>query len=175
MKEIKGFDGEYGFLSNFYEMPVRINVDIYDDDMKTDMPLGNLEVTFPTSEHAFHAFKVLKDWRTIRQSEVSKFLDFVKYETPGKAKRAGRSVSMDVELWNAVKNDVMRFVLNNKFRNVVLKKKLLDTGNAYLEETNTWGDTYWGVCNGEGENNLGKLLMDIREKIWTSEVGPKND
>jgi len=34
-----------------------------------------------------------------------------------------------------------------------------------LEETNTWGDKYWGVCNGEGENQLGKLLMKIRENI----------
>lgn len=165
MKEIKGFDGEYSFLSNFYEMSIRIVVDVYDDDMKAEMPLANLEVIFPTSEHAFHAFKTLKDWRALKQSEVSKFLDFTKYETPGKAKRAGKVVEMNVELWNAVRNDVMKFVLNNKFRNVILKRKLLDTGDAYLEETNTWGDKYWGVCNGEGDNNLGKLLMEIRDNL----------
>lgn len=30
---------------------------------------------------------------------------------------------------------------------------------------NYWKDTYWGVCNGVGENHLGKLLMKIREKL----------
>ena len=169
MKEIKGFDGEYDFLSNFYEMPVRINVNIYDDEMKKDTPLANLEVVFPTSEHAFHAFKVVNDWKSIKQSEVSKFLDFVKFQTPGKAKRAGRSYPIDAERWDAVKIDVMRFVLNKKFSNVILKKKLLDTGDAYLEETNTWGDKYWGVCNGEGDNHLGKLLMEIRDNLRKSE------
>jgi hypothetical protein len=32
-----------------------------------------------------------------------------------------------------------------------------------LIEGNTWGDTFWGVCNGVGENNLGKTLMNVRE------------
>jgi predicted NAD-dependent protein-ADP-ribosyltransferase YbiA (DUF1768 family) len=37
-----------------------------------------------------------------------------------------------------------------------------------MEETNWWGDKFWGVHRtslseqGVGENNLGKLLMDIR-------------
>lgn len=44
-----------------------------------------------------------------------------------------------------------------------LRQKLLDTKDAYLEETNNWNDTFWGVCNGEGENNLGKILMATRE------------
>ena len=169
MKEIKGFDGEYSFLSNFYEKPVRVNVDVYDDDMKAEMPLANLEVIFPTSEHAFHAFKTLKDWRMLKQSEVSKFLDFTKYETPGRAKKAGKNVEMNVKLWNTVRNDVMRFVLKNKFSDAELGKKLLDTGDAYIEETNTWGDKYWGVCNGEGDNNLGKLLMEIRDNLRKGE------
>jgi len=34
-----------------------------------------------------------------------------------------------------------------------------------LIEGNTWGDTYWGVCRGRGSNNLGKLLMKIREVL----------
>jgi hypothetical protein len=39
---------------------------------------------------------------------------------------------------------------------------LLATGDMELIEDNDWDDTYWGVCNGAGENNLGKLLMKIR-------------
>jgi predicted NAD-dependent protein-ADP-ribosyltransferase YbiA (DUF1768 family) len=35
-----------------------------------------------------------------------------------------------------------------------------------LEERNSWGDSYWGTdINGVGENNLGKILMDIRSEL----------
>jgi predicted NAD-dependent protein-ADP-ribosyltransferase YbiA (DUF1768 family) len=41
---------------------------------------------------------------------------------------------------------------------------LIDTGNEELCEFNTWGDTFYGVCNGVGKNILGKLLMEIRDE-----------
>jgi predicted NAD-dependent protein-ADP-ribosyltransferase YbiA (DUF1768 family) len=34
-----------------------------------------------------------------------------------------------------------------------------------LVEYNYWGDLYWGVCRGEGENHLGRILMEIRSEI----------
>ena len=43
--------------------------------------------------------------------------------------------------------------------------RLLETGDVYLEETNTWGDVFWGVCNGKGENMLGQVLMLIRDEL----------
>jgi predicted NAD-dependent protein-ADP-ribosyltransferase YbiA (DUF1768 family) len=46
-----------------------------------------------------------------------------------------------------------------------LKKLLMDTHPQPLIEGNTWGDVFWGVCKGQGENNLGKILMDIREEL----------
>ena len=46
-----------------------------------------------------------------------------------------------------------------------LKEKLLATGDAYLEETNHWHDTFWGVCKGKGQNHLGKILMEVREEL----------
>lgn len=45
-------------------------------------------------------------------------------------------------------------VLSKFTHNPELKALLIKTGDAYLEETNTWHDTYWGVCNGKGLNNL---------------------
>jgi predicted NAD-dependent protein-ADP-ribosyltransferase YbiA (DUF1768 family) len=53
-----------------------------------------------------------------------------------------------------------KFKLNSK-----LRAQLLATGNEWLEETNTWGDTFWGVCNGVGQNWLGAILMSVREKL----------
>lgn len=39
------------------------------------------------------------------------------------------------------------------------------TGNEMLVEGNNWHDKFWGVCGGEGENHLGKMLMHIRERL----------
>lgn len=47
----------------------------------------------------------------------------------------------------------------------LLRQKLLDTGDELLIENNYWNDTFWDVCNGVGNNMLGKLLMQIRAEI----------
>lgn len=57
----------------------------------------------------------------------------------------------------------MKDLVFQKFKNEELKIKLLQTGNEELIEGNTWGDKFWGICNGVGENNLGKILMEIRQ------------
>ena len=59
----------------------------------------------------------------------------------------------------------MEDFLRQKFTDSDLKEKLLATGDAELIEGNHWGDVIWGVCNGIGENNLGKLLMNIRNDL----------
>ena len=54
----------------------------------------------------------------------------------------------------------IKFITNPNFT-----KRLLETGNQELIEGNDWNDTFWGVCNGEGENNLGRTLMRIRREL----------
>ena len=62
--------------------------------------------------------------------------------------------------------DIMYNICKAKFtQNETLKTKLLKTGDAMLIEGNTWGDRIWGQVNGVGENNLGKILMRIREEL----------
>lgn len=46
-----------------------------------------------------------------------------------------------------------------------LKEALLATGDSELIEGNTWRDYFWGVCNGKGQNKLGKILMRIRAEL----------
>jgi predicted NAD-dependent protein-ADP-ribosyltransferase YbiA (DUF1768 family) len=74
-------------------------------------------------------------------------------------------------VWTEKKLEVMRDLLVQKFDrqlNPELYHLLVSTGTKYMEETNWWGDKFWGVHRtslseqGVGENNLGKLLMDIR-------------
>ena len=60
----------------------------------------------------------------------------------------------------------MRSLLAQKFRlGQPLGLRLIATGDAELVEGNTWGDRYWGVVDGVGENRLGELLMDRRAEL----------
>lgn len=63
--------------------------------------------------------------------------------------------------------DVMQSILRVKFeQNPNLMQKLIDTGNRILINGNNKQEIFWGVdlYSWEGENHLGKIIMDIREK-----------
>ena len=80
------------------------------------------------------------------------------------AKKLGRRIRLRKD-WDTYRLAWMEQVLICKFnQNPILLQKLLDTYPTPLAETNTWGDTFWGVCNGQGENHLGQILMKIREE-----------
>lgn len=135
---IFGFKGEYRFLSNFYETPITYE-----------------GITYPSVENAYQAAK------TLNQEDRLKFINISSKD----AKSLGKKISMR-EDWDAVKLQVMWNLLYEKFtRNRKLYSALVSTGKAHIEETNWWGDKFWGTCKGEGENHLGKLLMKLRENL----------
>lgn len=107
----------------------------------------------PTVEHHYQA------WKATYPAEAWKVME---YETPGQAKKAGRRILLRPD-WEDIKLQVMMDLLMWKFQAPEIQKKLLATGDTPLVEGNYWHDTYWGVCNGEGENWLGKLLEVVRE------------
>ena len=136
-KRIDKFDNEYAFLSNFYPASVHYN-----------------GLVFANNEAAFQAQKC-----PCRSAE------FTFFDNPGKAKRLGRKVELRRD-WEEIKERVMYEVCLCKFtQHEDLKKKLLETGDAELVEGNYWHDCYWGVCEEQGENKLGKILMRIREEL----------
>jgi ribA/ribD-fused uncharacterized protein len=112
-------------------------------------------MTPPTLEHHYQAAKCQN------QRYASRIL---KASSPAEAKKMGKTAIVR-EDWNKIKLGVMEELLRTKFRDERLKEKLLATGNEEIVEENWWGDRYWGICNGEGENNLGKLLMKIRNEV----------
>lgn len=139
---INSFRNENYFLSNFYEAPVTYE-----------------GLTYQNNEAAFQAQKCIEP----KEREA-----FTKLN-PSEAKKAGRSVNLRKD-WEQVKVSVMADIVKAKFeQNIDLAKKLLDTGDAYLEEGNDWGDRIWGTVNGIGANHLGKILMDVREYMRTLE------
>lgn len=140
---ISKFDGDNKFLSNFYMFPMRFD-----------------GVAYESSEHAYQAQK------TFNMEEVEKIKNA---KTPGAAKRLARTAKLRDD-WEDVKVDIMRDILWAKFSIPYLSKLLLDTGNSFLIEGNTWGDTFWGMCDGKGRNILGKLLMEIREEMRKPDI-----
>lgn len=135
---IKVFDGEYAFLSNFYERKVEYN-----------------GITYGSSEAAFQAQK------TKNTEERLQFATL----TPMQSKRKGRKVALRSD-WEEVKLAEMYHIVLAKFtQNPDLAEMLIATGDEELVEGNYWHDTFWGVCEGEGLNYLGKILMKVREEL----------
>jgi ribA/ribD-fused uncharacterized protein len=86
-------------------------------------------------------------------------------KTPKEAKQRGRSVVLRSD-WEKVKIEVMLHFVRKKFRDhPSLASALKATGDAELIEGNHWGDTFWGVCKGQGQNHLGKILMQVRNEL----------
>jgi len=137
---IYSFNGEFRFLSNFWPVEVMFEGDLYS-----------------SVEAAYVAAKFID--KTMREMVR-------RCKTAGEAKRFGETWASQVRPdWYGINLGIMENLLRSKFENVELRQKLLETGDQELVEGNTWGDTFWGVCDGIGENNLGKLLMKIRSEL----------
>ena len=135
---ISEFDKEWAFLSNFYWSEIEFE-----------------GITYPTNEHFFQAMKTL---------DINERQAIANCLTPGRAKRMGRRVALRPD-WEDIKESVMLEGLCLKFADEQLADWLLETGDEELVEENSWKDIFWGVCDGIGENKLGKLLMKVRDMI----------
>lgn len=135
---IASFRGRYGWLSNFY--PVNIERD---------------GIVYPTAEHAYVAAKVTPE-------STKRWIATI--DTPGHVKRVGRTLLIRSE-WDSVKLEEMLCILRLKFEHPELATLLRRTAGQVIVEGNAWGDTYWGVCNGVGENHLGNLIMRVRGEL----------
>lgn len=135
--EIKGFCGGYFFLSNMY--PCNINW---------------LSKNFKSVESAYQASKFFEN------DIIEQFTNITGYEAKALAKKYKKYIRPD---WEIVKVNIKKQLIFQKFLlHDDLQSKLCNTLDRYLEETNYWGDTFFGVYNGVGENILGKILMDTR-------------
>ena len=82
-----------------------------------------------------------------------------------KAKVIGKTLKPEKE-WEDDKYNKMYCICLNKFKNNdELKNQLISTKSLNL--VNGGEDSYWGVNKDSGENNLGKILMQIRKELLT--------
>lgn len=137
-------DIDYGFMSNFFPYPIIDENGLY----------------WPSTEHYYQAHKTLDERLWIK---------FQKEEDPAKVKQMGKEVLVRHD-WAAVREDVMRKALRLKFiPGTRLAELLLETEEHYLWERAPW-DSYWGGGkDGQGQNRLGWLLMELRDEIRQTE------
>jgi predicted NAD-dependent protein-ADP-ribosyltransferase YbiA (DUF1768 family) len=139
---IHGFFGKYFFLSNGYKHPI------------FDLDFNN--IIYPYSENAYQASKFLDI--NIRKLFTSiHFVDAIKLAYDFKANIKPN--------WDSIKLEVMELIITQKFTDPSLLIKLVNTGNSDLREDNHWQDYYWGFCNGNGLNHLGRIEMKLRDTL----------
>lgn len=144
---IGSFRGEYNFLSNMH-----------------DCQINHLGHMFNSVEHAYMFSKnpLDKDWLnkclTLSASEI---------------KKQSKSIKLRDD-WNDVRLPIMFGLLKQKFSKEPFRSRLINTGNENIVEGNSWGDIFWGVdikkTPNIGENWMGRLLMDIRNKIRNNKI-----
>ncbi len=137
---IDRFVGDYRFLSNFFPREVTSDT-------------GH---TYASVEHAYQAAKATTEENRIVIAAAT---------SPKKAKRRGAKLPPPPD-WEGRKVEIMRRLIRRKFApGTELAAKLVETKDAELVEGNDWGDTFWGRCDGVGENHLGRLLMETRADL----------
>jgi ribA/ribD-fused uncharacterized protein len=147
---INDFKKAYGFLSNFAMVPVVF--------------MGE---TWPSTEHAFQAFK----------SREKPIRDLIRELPEAKdAKKAGRRCTCRND-WDLIRRPLMEHLVRLKFmQHADLAQKLLDTENQILVEGNYWCDNEWGDCrcdkckNIDGQNMLGQILTTVRQELKTLRI-----
>jgi len=156
---INKFEGRYRFLSNFY--PVEIE---------------HQGIKYPSVEHFYVAMKV-NDQQLINGKYYTPgdFREMIaSIPDPGKIKRIGRSAKLRSD-WDQQKLKVMNWGVRQKFKQEPFKEMLLATGDQLLVEGNYWHDNVFGSCTcdkcgDKGENNLGKILMDVRNELRSKTI-----
>lgn len=139
---------------------------------KIDAMIDNAFIEFKTSEHLFMALKA----EFFQDEEIFEKILYV--DDPQDAKKLGREIKNYDDLkWTDVRYECMLHACHLKFeQNSDLKKILLDTGDRILVEASPY-DKIWGVGLREdddtildslkwrGQNLLGNVLMDVRERL----------
>ncbi|MDB5105338.1 MAG: hypothetical protein JWP91_3027 [Fibrobacteres bacterium] len=113
---------------------------------------------WPTSEHYFQAMKFegAEPEEKIRNAP-----------SPKEAANLGRNRAFTLRPdWELVKDSIMREAVLEKFRtHTDIRTILLDTGDQEIIEKADH-DSYWGCGkDGAGLNMLGKILMEIRNRL----------
>ncbi len=148
-EDVHGFKENNSWLSNGWPCNIKV---------------GGL--TFPSAENVYQAAKFYKN-----KEIVKKFSQI----TPVEAKVLSKKLydtnreDYDPDFKNKREGVMERAIVRKFTQNEYLKRKLILTGDFKLENTNSYGDTFWGCGNQGGQNKLGEILTNLREKLSTEQ------
>ena len=118
----------------------------------------HVEREYQAAKHLAHP------WRVVTLMQCS----------PGEAKKLGRRWKLssgELKVWNESKRVVMKALVRAKIEDHPdIGMALISTGGINLVEQNWWHDNYWGNCTclrcfRNGDNELGKIWMELRAAL----------
>jgi N-glycosidase YbiA len=131
----------HGYMSNFYRARIFIEGKWWD-----------------TTEHYYQALKTcdLDEQDRVRKAK-----------TPKEARELGQKVQLRSD-FDILKDSIMKKCVLAKFvQHHDIREQLLATNDEELIEDSKV-DAYWGIgADGNGKNNLGKILMEVRHELRT--------
>ncbi len=134
---------------------------------KSNEPHGYLNNYYRSRMYVFGHWwnNVEAPYQAMKCVKGDDFLKIWRAGTPKEARELGQIVQC-VPGWEEIKVDVMEQCVMAKFtQDRDILEKLLLTLDAELIE-NSPIDSFWGCgADGQGQNNLGKVLMRTREKL----------
>jgi len=145
---IKGFNGDNQYLSNFYHQPFNYNGIAYNNVVCAfcSQPITN----------------------EMQKNIIAKSL-------PSEAIKLYNKTKNKKDLSKKDKIELMYQICKEKFSIPSLSKKLLATGKEELINETTWDNTFWGITKDKGENQLGKILMRIRNELFKQQKENNDD
>lgn len=141
---IRGFFGRNAWLGNSYPVKFRLH-----------------GMFWKSVDHYIFACRAIKesDRDAVRNAK-----------TPIEARVISKEIKWRPDWKEADAKNVNEAVEAKFTQNAELGRKLIYTRDIELVHENRWNDKLWGVCDDEGENLLGKLLMEVRDRIEKLEI-----
>jgi ribA/ribD-fused uncharacterized protein len=134
---IEDFSAEFHWLSNFSPSPIEFEGELY-------MTVENAFQAAKTTDHRARA--LIRDCG------------------PDEAKMRGMHVPLRSG-WDDQRVSVMEGLLHAKFAIPALRARLIATAPRAIINRNVFGDSFWGICRGHGQNALGEAIMRVRASL----------
>jgi predicted NAD-dependent protein-ADP-ribosyltransferase YbiA (DUF1768 family) len=143
--DIDFFEKEFFWLSNTFPSPIKIK-----------------DYVFPSAENACFASAFGSSPEIVKKFEKENPID------SRKLFKELYSTHREFYLKNFHKlrvQTVKKIILLKFQQHEYLREKLLLTKDFKLNNGNNWGEVFWGVSGGSGENMLGKIIQEVREQL----------
>ena len=124
---------------------------------------------YKTVEHAFQAQKnndpEFQDLLTLgNDNYLGDDISIIKRQTNKSGMKKLKKTIIDN--WDTLQIGIMKdIIISYLDSNLEIKEKLINTGSKDLMYTGPGSDSFWGKVKNSGENNHGKILMDIRRDL----------